>query len=160
MWNIKNEEILTFEKVEPVNVRLSKLLSINIISIKNKKWKSTGRIFMFLNIVLPGKPSLSRVLDPEDRQCKAPFLCETPPDIRKRDTPPLLSLSVSNWAHSSGVSYVFHRKCKHKQRTVEDMEREERAGLALFQRDLSLTETNVYQSSHAHGLALCPEMFS
>lgn len=29
-------------------------------------------------------------------------------------TPPS-SLSISNWAHSSAVSYVFHRKYKHKQ---------------------------------------------
>lgn len=65
--------------------------------------------------MLPGKPSLTTP-DPEDSQCKAPDLCETTPDIGKREPP--RSLSVSNWAHSSGVSYVFHRKCKHKQSTV------------------------------------------
>ena len=48
--------------------------------------------------------------------------------------PASLLLSLFNWAHSSAVSYVFHRKRKHKQRTVEDVvwRREERAELALF----------------------------
>lgn len=54
--------------------------------------------------------------------------------ILEREFPPPASLllSVFNWAHSSGVSYVFHRKRKHKQRTVEDVVWEERAELALF----------------------------
>lgn len=78
-------------------------------------------------------PPPTRALDPEDPQCDTPRPCKASPDIRKRAPPPAsVLLSVFNWAHSSGVSYVIHRKRKHKQRTVEDVVWEERAELALF----------------------------
>lgn len=69
---------------------------------------------MFLNIVLPEKPSLTRVLNPEDRQCRASSLCKTTPDIRKRaaaavstDPTPSLLHSPSLIGHILQESVMF-----------------------------------------------------